>query len=637
MSNNKSKYLPSIDSLRALAVLAVIIYHVDVNYLPGGFLGVDLFFVLSGYLISSLIIKEYKKTGSVNLYNFYIRRARRLLPAVYFMITIGLVVMVLFNEVLLRKSHLDAIFGYIYSSNWWYIFHKLDYFDSFGAQSPFKHLWSLAIEEQFYMIFPLLFLLVNRKKKSKDGTYKLNKNFLYVVLGLIIVSLIAHILLFDINNISRIYFGTDTRAFSLLVGVVGAILYPMERLHAKVTLQQNMVYSVVSLVSIATLITVMIYTSEYNTWLYRGGFLLVAILGLIVIISSGKQHTLMSRLLSFKPVVFIGKISYSLYLWHFPVLVLTTPVSEIGNPNIFFVILRIVLTFAVAIVSYVFVETPIRKLGFKNYINVIFKKLKKRPGKSRKVYAGIVGLVSVLFLMGIFGKSVPFISTAFVKEMESNKETQFVNNGNNKDNNQEKSSDSNKDNKDNKDNNQEKSSDSNKDNKVNKEDKKNSDKKYSSVLVMGDSLTVDIGEKFQGLYPGAVIDGKIGRQLYVAVEEAKSYSKYNNENSAIIFQLGTNGPFTESQIEELVKEFDKADIYFVNIKVPRAWEKTVNAALKETQEKHSNVKIIDWYSVANSSKDLFEPDRVHLNQTGIAEMVTLIEKNLKRPVEIKTN
>ena len=622
MSNNKSKYLPSIDSLRALAVLAVIIYHVDVNYLPGGFLGVDLFFVLSGYLISSLIIKEYRKTGSLNLYNFYIRRARRLLPAVYFMITVGLVVMVLFNEVLLRKSHLDAIFGYIYSSNWWYIFHKLDYFDSFGAQSPFKHLWSLAIEEQFYMIFPLLFLLVNRKKKSKDGTYKLNKNFLYVVLGLILVSLIAHILLFDINNISRIYFGTDTRAFSLLVGVVGAILYPMERLHAKVTPQQNMLYSVVSLVSIATLITVMIYTSEYNTLLYRGGFLLVAILGLIVIISSGKQHTLMSRLLSFKPVVFIGKISYSLYLWHFPVLVLTTPVSEIGNPNIIFVILRVILTFILATASYVFVETPIRKLGFKNYINIIFKKLKKRPRRSRKVYAGVVGLVSILFLMGIFGKSVPFISTAFVKEMEANKETQFVNNGNNKDNNQEKSSDSNKDNKDNKD---------------NKEDKKNSDKKYSSVLVMGDSLTVDIGEKFQELYPGAVIDGKIGRQLYVAVEEAKSYSKYNNENSAIIFQLGTNGPFTESQIEELVKEFDKADIYFVNIKVPRAWEKTVNTALKEIQEKHSNVKLIDWYSVANSTKDLFEPDRVHLNQAGIAEMVTLIEKNLKRPVEIKAN
>ena len=618
MTNNKSKYLPSIDSLRALAVLAVIIYHVDVNYLPGGFLGVDLFFVLSGYLISSLIIKEYKKTGSLNLYNFYIRRARRLLPAVYFMITVVLVVIVMFNGVLLKKSHLDAIFGYIYSSNWWYIFHKLDYFDSFGSQSPFKHLWSLAIEEQFYMIFPLLFLLINRKKKDKDGFYKLNRNFLYVILGVILVSLIVHIILFDINNISRIYFGTDTRAFSLLVGAVGAILYPMDKLNTKITPQENLLYSVVSLISIAALITIMIYTSEYNTWLYRGGFLLVAILGIIIIISSGKQHTVMAKLLSFKPVVFIGKISYSLYLWHFPVLVLTTPVSEIGKPNIFFVVLRVILTFILAIISYALVETPIRKLGFKNYVSIIYKKIVKKSKKTKKIVASIATVVSILFVMGIFGKSVPYISTAFVKEMDSNKESQYVNKGeNNQDN---KQNQENKDNKENKD---------------KKDDKQNEEKKYSSVIVMGDSLTVDIGEKFQELYPGAVIDGKIGRQLYVAIEEAKNYAQYNSENSAIIFQLGTNGPFTESQIEDLVKVFDKADIYFVNIKVPRAWEKTVNTALKEAKEKHSNITIIDWYTVANSGKDLFEPDRVHLNQTGIKEMITLIEKNLKRPVEIK--
>ena len=617
MTNNKSRYLPSIDSLRALAVLAVIIYHVDVNYLPGGFLGVDLFFVLSGYLISSLIIKEYRKTGSINLYNFYLRRARRLLPAVYFMITVGIILMVMFNEVLLKKSHLDAIFGYIYSSNWWYIFHKLDYFDSFGSQSPFKHLWSLAIEEQFYMIFPLLFLLINSKKKGKDGTYKLSKSFLYIVLGLIFVSLITHILLFDINNISRIYFGTDTRAFSLLVGVVGAILYPMDKLNTKITPQENLVYSVVSLISITALITIMIYTSEYNTWLYRGGFLLVAILGIIIIISSGKQHTIMAKLLSFKPVVFIGKISYSLYLWHFPILVLTTPVSEIGNPNIFYVILRVILTFIVAIISYVFVETPIRKLGFKNYVSIIYKKIVIKSKKTKKIVASIAVIVSLLFVMGILGKSVPYLSTAFVKEVESNKESQFVNKGeNNKDNNQ------NQDNK-------------KAENKDDKNDNNNTEKKYSSVVVIGDSLTVDIGEKFQELYPGAVIDGKIGRQLYVAVDEAKGYSQYNNENSAIIFQLGTNGPFTESQIEDLLKVFDKADIYFVNIKVPRAWEKTVNTALQEAKEKHSNVNIIDWYSVANSGKDLFEPDRVHLNQTGVTEMVTLIQKNLKRPVDIK--
>ena len=613
--SKKTKYLPSIDSLRAIAVIAVIIYHIDANYLPGGFLGVDLFFVLSGYLISSLIIKEYKSTGTVNLYNFYVRRARRLLPAVYFMITVVLIIITLFNGVLLKKSYLDALFGYIYSSNWWYIFHKLDYFDSFGSQSPFKHLWSLAIEEQFYMFFPLIFLIFNRKSKSNNSNSKLNKNFIYVVLSLILVSLIAHILLFDINNINRIYFGTDTRAFSLLVGVVGAILYPMDRLSERTTKKDNMIYSIVSLVSILVLIGIMINTSEYNTWLYRGGFLLVAIIGLIIIISSGRQYTFMSKLLSFKPFVFIGKISYSLYLWHFPILVVTTPVSEIGNPNLFYVTLRIILIFLVATGSYMFVETPIRKLGFVNYINLLFKRIMKFKNNTKKIIFASIVLVSVVFTMGVFGKSVPYLSTAFVTEMSNNKESQFISNNN--------------------ENNTNNSSEHKNDNNNNQEGNKSEDKKYSSLLVIGDSLTVDIGEKIKEKYPGAIIDGKISRQLTAATSLADSYANYNNENTAVVFQLGTNGFFTESQVEELVKKFDKADIYFVNVKVPRTWEKTVNKELDALKERHSDITIIDWYSVANNNQNYFEPDKVHLNSEGVETMVSLIEKSLKHPVEIK--
>lgn len=613
--SKKTKYLPSIDSLRAIAVIAVIIYHIDANYLPGGFLGVDLFFVLSGYLISSLIIKEYKSTGTVNLYNFYVRRARRLLPAVYFMITVVLIIITLFNGVLLKKSYLDALFGYIYSSNWWYIFHKLDYFDSFGSQSPFKHLWSLAIEEQFYMFFPLIFLIFNRKSKSNNSNSKLNKNFIYVVLSLILVSLIAHILLFDINNINRIYFGTDTRAFSLLVGVVGAILYPMDRLSERTTKKDNMIYSIVSLVSILVLIGIMIKTSEYNTWLYRGGFLLVAIIGLIIIISSGRQYTFMSKLLSFKPFVFIGKISYSLYLWHFPILVVTTPVSEIGNPNLFYVTLRIVLIILVATGSYMFVETPIRKLGFVNYINLLFKRIMKFKNNTKKIIFASIALVAVVFTMGVFGKSVPYLSTAFVTEMSNNKESQFISNNN--------------------ENNTNKSSEHKDDNNNNQEGNKSEDKKYSSLLVIGDSLTVDIGEKIKEKYPGAIIDGKISRQLTAATALADEYANYNNENTAVIFQLGTNGFFTESQVEELVKKFDKADIYFVNVKVPRTWEKTVNKELDSLKERHSDITIIDWYSVANNNQNYFEPDKVHLNSEGVETMVSLIEKSLKYPVEIK--
>jgi O-acetyltransferase oatA len=238
----------------------------------------------------------------------------------------------------------------------------------------------------------------------------------------------------------------------------------------------------------------------------------------------------------------------------------------------------------------------------------------KFKNNTKKIIFASIALVAVVFTMGVFGKSVPYLSTAFVTEMSNNKESQFIsnNNDNNTNNSSEHKSDNN-----------------------NQEGNKSEDKKYSSLLVIGDSLTVDIGEKIKEKYPGAIIDGKISRQLTAATALADQYANYNNENTAVIFQLGTNGFFTESQVEELVKKFDKADIYFVNVKVPRTWEKTVNKELDALKERHSDITIIDWYSVANNNQNYFEPDKVHLNSEGVETMVSLIEKSLKHPVEIK--
>lgn len=642
----KASYLPSIDSLRAIAVISVIIYHIDVNYLSGGFLGVDLFFVLSGYLISSLIIKDYRQTGSLNLWNFYIRRGRRLLPAVYFMITVVLIVMVVFNKYLLEKSHLDGLFGYIYTSNWWYIFHKLNYFDSFGAQSPFKHLWSLAIEEQFYMFFPLLFLVFNNGKLVKGQKFfRLNRNFKYIVLGLIGISLFIHIYLFDINNINRIYFGTDTRAFSLLVGVMGALLYPMGRLSRSESKETSIKYSIASILSIISFIVLMWFTSEYDSWLYHGGFLLVAVLALIVIITSGKQNTLMSKILSIKPLVYIGKISYSLYLWHFPILVLTTPVEEIGNTNLIYALARVLLIFIVASFSYYFVETPIRKLGFWNFISIISKQVFKLTTKLRRTIISVVAVFAVLFTMGIFGKSLPYISTAFVTEMDHSGAQQFVADGSSSqsssdENSEAKSSDKNtsvEENSSSSTNSSDgKSSESNSsENKnTNEETKKDESKVYDKMIVIGDSLAVDIGADITAAYPGVIVDGKISRQLTAAIPVAQSYAKYNSEKTAVVFQLGTNGPFTESQLEELVNVFSKSDIYFVNVRVPRSWEKTVNNLLNSAKEKYSNVTVVDWYSVASQHTEYFAADKVHLQPTGSKVLVDLISKTLKHNVKI---
>lgn len=601
---NKNKYLPSIDSLRAIAVLSVIIYHCNSAYLPGGFMGVDLFFVLSGYLISSLIIKEYKETNDLNLFNFYVRRARRLLPAVYLMITVVLIIMVLFNKNLLNKSYLDAIFGYIYSSNWWNIFHKVDYFDSFGSLSPFKHLWSLAIEEQFYMFFPfIIFILI--KSKFKDKIFHYLK---YCVLFLILLSFITHIYLFDINNINRVYYGTDTRIFELLVGVLGSIFYPIENFSKRVNKKTNITYSFVSVFSILLFIMLMNYVSEYSKFLYYGGFLLFSFLFLIIIITTGQQTTFISKAMSFKPLVYIGKISYSLYLWHFPILILTTPSSEIGNPNFYLNVLRIILIFIVAYLSYKFVESPIRKIGFYKFINNIYCLIKTLNFKKKMYITSSSSIIFILFIMGIFGKSVPFISEFSSSENIEKKETEFTNNTNNTEN---KTS-------------EEKNTENNEESKV-----------YNKIILIGDSLAIDVGKEFIERYPGAIVDGKISRQVYNSINIVKDYSSFNKNTTAVIFMLGTNGAFEEKHLDELLKHMDNSDIYFVNTRVPRPWEKTVNKILDESKEKYNNFTLIDWYSASKNHNEYFTKDRVHLEKAGIIKLVDLISTNLKK--EVKTD
>lgn len=594
-------YLPSIDSLRAIAVISVIIYHLNPNFLPGGFLGVDLFFVLSGYLISSLLIKEYNRDNKINLTNFYVRRARRLLPAVYFMISIVLITMVIFNKPLLEKSYLDGIFGYLYSSNWWYIFHKLDYFDSFGSNSPFKHLWSLAIEEQFYMLYPLIFILIC---KLFSNNWK--KALKYVVIALIAISLITHILLFDINNINRVYYGTDTRAFSLLIGVLGSLIYSMDNMINKVSSKTSIIFTLFSTIFLFVFIGGMFFISEFSQFLYYGGFLLFALLFLAIIISAGHQNTIISKLLSFKPLVFIGKISYSLYLWHFPVIVMTTSPDQIGQSNWLIDILKVVVIFVLATISYILIETPIRQFGIIKFTKLLFNKFTKLGKFPKYSFAAVIIILTPVFFMGLVGKAMPVTSTLFVDaDNNNNKVREF------------------------------KTSNSDTGNSEVKLDDNGVIKSYNKALIIGDSLAIDIGAEFTNRYAGAIVDGKVSRQVYNSVDIVEKYKYLNNKGTAVIFLLGTNGLFTEQQLELLLKPLDKVDIYFVNTRVPRNWEKAVNKTLEDNKDKYSNLKIVDWYSASNNHPEYFAADKVHLTPEGATALVDLITNNLKYPIETK--
>lgn len=588
----KHNYLASIDSLRAIAVISVIIYHLKSSYLPGGFLGVDLFFVLSGYLISSLIMQEYQETSKLNLKEFYIRRSRRLLPAVYFMISIVLVFMVIFNKYVLEQSYLDAVFSYIYSSNWWYIIHQVDYFDSF-ATSPFKHLWSLAIEEQFYFFFPVIFLLIQFINKKFEGKIK----YTYVIVTLIVISLFSHIYLYDETNVNRVYYGTDTRAFALLIGVLGAYMYPIVNLKSPASKKDRKLFELTSLVTLVIFVVSMFFISETSQFMYRGGFFVYSVLFLIMIISTGKQKTTMSFLMSFKPLVFVGKISYSLYLWHFPIVVFVSPVIANGYLRNF---VLLVLIFSFAIFSYKFIENPIRKEGFINFVNTRFVNFRNLRQNIKRIIIITSIMLPVLLVMGVFGKSLPYVSTLFAKDMRVELANNFQ---------------------------------TNQEELKQEENSESIPTKYSNLVVLGDSLAVNIGESLVEKYPGAIVDGQVSRQADQMLELVPTYSAYNNSSTAIVYIMGTNGTITSEQLDGMVKAFGNADIYFLNVSVPRAWQDTNNKLLEDSKTKYSNLTIVDWKSLAETRSDYFAADKVHLNQVGIDTMLNLISSNFKKEIE----
>lgn len=599
MKNKRNiKYLPSIDALRALAVISVIIYHINPLILPGGFLGVDLFFVISGYLITSLLINEYEKTGKINLIKFYIRRARRLLPALYFMITFVLIFMVIFNKFLLEKTYLDSLFGYFYLSNWWYIFHKINYFDKFSLSTPFKHLWSLAIEEQYYLLFPIIFLLFN-----KISTFFKKNNILkYFILILILLSIFLHIYLLDFKNVNRVYFGTDTRIFSILIGALFAVSIPIKKLYEKINRRKSLKFTIMSLLLLISLLSIMIFVNEYSRLLYPYGFVLFSVLSSLLFIFVSHQNTIISRLFSFKPLVYIGKISYSMYLWHFPIIILVTSLTEYNSLDNLHIIITLILIIAMSCFSYYFIEKPIRDKSFIFYIKDTFLKLKNLSPKRKKIIIVSTTILSFLFLMGIFGKSIPILSTSLV----NNYKIELAN---------EYKTDNNKENKE----------ISNDDSNVNE---------YNKMLLIGDSLAINIGEEMTNRFNGITVDGKVSRQAYEAVDLLGNYENYNTKNSAIIYVLGTNGVLTEENIKNLIEPFQNADIYFVNVKVPRVWETNNNKLLENSKEKYSNITVIDWYSLAKDHPEYFSNDNVHLKENGVIAMVDLIQDNLKYDVKI---
>jgi len=349
------QYRPALDGVRAFAVLAVIGYHLGYRWLRGGFVGVDVFFVLSGYLITTLLVLEYQRTARIDIPNFWLRRAKRLLPALFI-----LIVAVWCWEVAeaprfeLPQRGQDLIWTLFYGSNWHFISSGQDYFAQFTSASPVRHTWSLAIEEQFYLAWPPIVLLI-LMRRAKTGS----RLALVCAVG-ILASALAMAWLFAPDDPSRAYYGTDTRAHQLLIGALLAVLALSPRLQRATRLA-----AYASLLGAAVLLTAMIRLSDHDPRYWNGWSLALAVAAASLIWGLELNSVgPLARLLAWRPLVWIGQISYGLYLWHWPVIVAVKTgfrPLDIFPRSTGLNLTRLALTFGVATASFYLVEQPVKQ------------------------------------------------------------------------------------------------------------------------------------------------------------------------------------------------------------------------------------------------------------------------------------
>ncbi|GIN96050.1 putative peptidoglycan O-acetyltransferase YrhL [Siminovitchia terrae] len=621
------RYIPGLDGLRALAVLSVIAYHFNFSWARGGFLGVDIFFVLSGYLITSTILTVKGDRLTIGLRQFWIGRIRRLFPAAYVMIIATFVWAMLFNSELLNTLRGDAISAIFYTSNWWFIFHKISYFDSFGSTSPLKNLWSLAIEEQFYIILPIMlaFGLYVFKQKSKFS--------ILILIGTLCSALLMGVLYQPGTDPSRVYYGTDTRSFELLIGCLLALLWPMKRLTSKKLTTEHMnILNITSMIAFNILILCVIFVDEYQVFLYRGGMFLFCINAAILIACVCHPASFLGKILSWKPLRFIGSRSYGIYLWHYPIIVLGTPVHEIGNPAYWRVGLQLVIILIIAELSYRYIETPIRKHGFRSFFRQYstINTLKWRSfSLGRKTLSVLIPLVFLLFITGITG----MVKGEEQKDSKGSYPTKVKINGeeqssrsNGSVTNQERESIALEKNPSDRDNEEEFKQTGQKE--KNDTSVTPANKSYTGILAIGDSVMIDIASRLHIIDPNITIDAKVGRQVSQAVKLAPSYAEFNHPDKAVIIQLGANGYFTNNQIDTLLDAFSNSHIYLVNTRVPRSWESNVNNAFYKKAQEKDNVTLVDWYSEAIEHPEYFAVDGVHLEAKGVDALTDLINQSI---------
>ena len=598
----KRRYITGLDGIRAIAVIMVLAYHLKLALFKSGFLGVTVFFVLSGYLITGILISEVEEEGTIDLKNFWLRRIRRLVPAVMSMAVVIIFVSAVVNRIIFTKGCKDFLASVLGFNNWWQIFNKVSYFEAAGVPSPFTHCWSLAIETQFYLIYPLILLGIYKLVKSREeGRAKRGLLFAGVTLLLALISVILMIVLFDPQqDASRVYYGTDTRAFSLLFGALLAILWEYQMVPRRLSASVNMV---LGSVSFAVLLVMTIAINGSSNFWYRGGQFVGTILTVLVIYTVSGRKTWLSRFLSNPVLKWIGDRSYSIYLWHYPIILL---ISKGIKASWWITLIEIVLSVVLAELSYRFIETPIRHGIIGEYLNILRSRPKSRQEKKRqvqvarrslKVMAGTFVLTVSLILCMIFVPKKNALDTLQKRETKA-KETGKMT--------EEQLA-------------KQKANGSESEDTICTTDLTDDEiLEGLNLLLIGDSIAVDVTDDFYEMFPNSVSDTKIGRITSLGKQVLDSYIDEKKwEGEGVIFASLSNSPIN-GELEAIREKIGKdMPLFLTTVRIPHeTFEEESNSKIKKFVEENDHTYLIDWYAASEGHDEYFDADDTHLLPAG---------------------
>ena len=571
-----ARHISSIDGLRAIAVTAVVLYHLGISWIPGGFLGVDLFFVISGYVITRLILDSINQSSALDLRAFYAARIRRIYPGFLFMVISTIIFIGVWAPEAIKRFLSDLPYALSGTINWALVARNQDYFETIGRAPLLQHTWSLAVELQFYLIWPIILLTVLK--------YFGKKNVARIAL---IIAIISGTILFLVSlqldqansaKVSHIYFGTDTHSLGLFLGSALAVSWIPQNLSANITKRAQDVIDGIGVVGLLGLISTFLFIDESNASLYQIAFPLAAIFGCLVIISLVHPASRFAPIISTPPFRWIGQRSYGIYIWHWVIFQVTRPSVDLSGETWALYLARVLLVLALADISLRWVEIPFRQ----GQVQTWFRGMKYRSSKER-VRQQISVLVSIIAVLAV----TTSISVSAINK--SNQISQVVN-----------------------------------EELTDQEESPVDLGSTTGLWVTGDSVILGIRSKLENKEHISLVNARVGRQApeLLAVMRVDQSSV---PSSPVIFNLGNNNALSEQTVVEIFEVIkNQPQIIVVNTAVPRPWRDSNNAIISKVASNYANVKLVDWDRISKDRPELFAPDGVHLSPMGSDVYVDLV-------------